>query len=135
MSYTTNATICILSHYHNLRHNYSTNHINHHSEWVDNATRKNAERKADAITDMIGYPTYIMQEDSADLNNKYGDLNVKDDEYYQNTIQRNEFALKVCEGDIIFVIKLHNINSQHLFYNCFLFLFIGRHEEIIQTCE
>ena len=58
---------------------------------------------------MIGYPTYIMQEDSADLNNKYGDLNVKDDEYYQNTIRRNEFALKVCEGDIIFVIKLHKI--------------------------
>ena len=58
---------------------------------------------------MIGYPTYIMQEDSADLNNKYGDLNVKDDEYYQNTIRRNEFALKVCEDDIIFVMKLHNI--------------------------
>ena len=69
---------------------------------------------------MIGYPTYIMQEDSADLNNKYGDLNVKDDEYYQNTIRRNEFALKVCEVDSIFVMKLpKNINSQHLFYNCF----------------
>ena len=124
-------------HYHNLRHNYSTNNINQHSEWVDNATRKNAERKADAITDMIGYPTYIMQEDSADLNNKYGDLNVKDDEYYQNTIRRNEFALKVCKGDSIFVMKLHKIiliNSIYS-YNCFLFLFIGRHEEIIQTCE
>merc|ERR1739844_31948 len=35
-----------------------------------------------------------MQQDSADLNNKYGDLNVKDDEYYQNTIRRNEFTLK-----------------------------------------
>ena len=56
---------------------------------------------------MIGYPSYIMQEDSADLNNKYGDLNVKDDEYYQNTIRRNEFALKVCEGDSICLIKLH----------------------------
>ena len=55
---------------------------------------------------MIGYPSYIMQEDSADLNNKYGDLNVKDDEYYQNTIRRNEFALKVCEGDSISLIKL-----------------------------
>ena len=53
---------------------------------------------------MIGYPSYIMQEDSADLNNKYGDLNVKDDEYYQNTIRRNEFALKVCEGDSISLI-------------------------------
>ena len=122
-------------HYHNLRHNYSTNNINQHSEWVDNATRKNAERKADAITDMIGYPTYIMQEDSADLNNKYGDLNVKDDEYYQNTIRRNEFALKVCKGDSIFVMKQHKNNSRHLFSNYFVFLFIGRHEEIIQTCE
>ena len=58
---------------------------------------------------MIGYPTFIMQEDSADLNNKYGDLNVKDDEYYQNTIRRNEFALKVCEVDSIFVMKLPKI--------------------------
>ena len=58
---------------------------------------------------MIGYPSYIMQEDSADLNNKYGELNVKDDEYYQNTIRRNEFALKVCEGDSISLIKLHKI--------------------------
>ena len=99
--------------YHNLRLKHPTNHINQYSEWVDNTTRKNAERKADAITDMIGYPTYIMQEDSADLNNKYGDLNVKDDEYYQNTIRRNEFALKVCAGDSSFVMKLHKTLSHY----------------------
>ena len=65
------------------------------SEWIDELTRKAAIKKADAITDMIGYPEYIMQKDSADLNKKYKDLKVEEDSYYNNTIHRNEFALKV----------------------------------------
>ena len=64
-------------------------------EWVDEPTRKAAIKKAKAITDMIGYPEYIMQKDAKDLNKKYEDLKVEDDAYYNNTINRNEFALKV----------------------------------------
>ena len=64
-------------------------------EWVYEPTRKAAIKKANAITDMIGYPEYIMQKDAKDLNKKYEDLKVEEDAYYNNTINRNEFVLKV----------------------------------------
>ena len=65
------------------------------SEWVDPETREAAIKKAQAITDMIGYPAYIMEEDEHSLNNKYFNLTVLDDQYYNNTVKRNRFALTV----------------------------------------
>lgn len=64
-------------------------------EWVDDPTRAAAIKKAKAITDMIGYPEYIMQKSGEDLNNKYNGLLVEDDAYYNNTIYRNGFSLIV----------------------------------------
>ena len=64
-------------------------------EWVDSETRDAAIKKAQAITDMIGYPTYIMEESEHSLNHKYYNLTVKDNQYYINTVNRNKFSLTV----------------------------------------
>lgn len=61
-------------------------------EWMDNETRKLAEEKADAITDMIGYPAYIL--DAKQLDEKYLELNIKNDTYFLNNIEINRYNLK-----------------------------------------
>ena len=68
---------------------------------MDDPTRAAAIKKAKAITDMIGYPEYIMQKSGEDLNNKYNDLKVEDDAYFNNTINRNDFSLKVRSGKLV----------------------------------
>lgn len=35
-------------------------------DWMDAGTRKLAKEKADAITDMIGFPEYILEADKLD---------------------------------------------------------------------
>lgn len=60
-----------------------------------------AVKKAQAITDMIGYPAYIMEEGGHALDNKYLNLTVNTDQYYNNTIRRNKFALTVCCKDVM----------------------------------
>ena len=64
-------------------------------EWIDEPTRKAARSKAKAITDMIGYPEYILEEGSGQLNNKYKDLKVEEGSYFNTTINRNAFLLRV----------------------------------------
>lgn len=60
--------------------------------WMDTETRKAAEIKADAITDMIGFPDYILHKN--ELDKQYKDLEVKPNEYFQNNIAFNTFSLK-----------------------------------------
>ena len=64
-------------------------------EWIDKETMTAAITKAQAITDMIGYPAYIMEEGGHALNKKYYNLTVKADQYYNNTINRNLFGFTV----------------------------------------
>ncbi|XP_049783142.1 endothelin-converting enzyme homolog isoform X1 [Schistocerca cancellata] len=61
-------------------------------KWMDAETRRAAERKADAITDMIGFPDYILN--PAELDQKYKDLEIKEDEYFENNIRVNKYNLK-----------------------------------------
>ena len=63
--------------------------------WIDEKTREAAIHKAQKITDMIGYPEYILKEDSKELDDKYKDLDVTVESYFDNTIRRNAFVLKV----------------------------------------
>lgn len=42
--------------------------------WMDDQTRLLAEEKANAITDMIGFPDYILN--SSQLDEKYKDLDI-----------------------------------------------------------
>ncbi|XP_052752968.1 endothelin-converting enzyme homolog isoform X1 [Galleria mellonella] len=61
-------------------------------DWMDSETREAAETKADAITDMIGFPDYILHKD--ELNKQYEELQVKPNEYFDNNIAFNVFSLK-----------------------------------------
>lgn len=60
-------------------------------DWMDEETRKLADEKADAISDMIGFPDYILN--PAELDEKYKDLIIDPDKYFENNIkyeQRND---------------------------------------------
>ncbi|XP_075986986.1 M13 family metallopeptidase neprilysin 3 isoform X2 [Anticarsia gemmatalis] len=60
-------------------------------DWMDMETRKAAEVKADAITDMIGFPDYILHKD--ELDKQYEELEVKPNKYFENNIAFNVFSL------------------------------------------
>nr|KAF7416503.1 hypothetical protein H0235_011034 [Vespula pensylvanica] len=61
-------------------------------QWMDAETRKAAEEKANAITDMVGFPDYILN--PRDLDERYRDLLIKPNEYFQNNIRVNKYSLK-----------------------------------------
>lgn len=59
---------------------------------MDKETRSLAEDKADAITDMIGFPDYIL--DAAQLDEKYRDLDIDNRTYFDNNKKINIYNLK-----------------------------------------
>jgi len=61
------------------------------AEWMDEKTRYQAEKKADKITNMIGYPDYIVNNTA--LEEKYKDLQVGE-EYFENNINFNIWVLQ-----------------------------------------
>lgn len=61
-------------------------------QWMDADTRMAAEQKANAITDMIGFPDFIMN--PSDLDERYRDLLIKPNEYFQNNIRVSKYTLK-----------------------------------------
>ncbi|XP_061380295.1 endothelin-converting enzyme homolog isoform X2 [Danaus plexippus] len=60
--------------------------------WMDEETRDAAEIKADAITDMIGFPDYILNKD--ELDKQYEELDVRPNKYFENNIAFNTYSLK-----------------------------------------
>lgn len=60
--------------------------------WMDTETRKAAEEKANAITDMIGFPDFILQ--PSELDERYRDLAIKPSEYFQNTLRVNKYNFR-----------------------------------------
>ena len=58
--------------------------------WMDNQTRVEAEKKAEKITNMIGFPDYIVNNTA--LEEKYAQLEVTDD-YFQNNLNFNRWVL------------------------------------------
>lgn len=60
--------------------------------WMDKETRTLADEKADAISDMIGFPDYIL--DPVQLDEKYKDLEISDKLYFDNNLKLNTFNLK-----------------------------------------
>lgn len=61
-------------------------------DWMDEETRKAAEEKADAISDMIGFPDFILN--SNELDERYRDLTIKQNEYFMNNLRVNKYNLK-----------------------------------------
>ncbi|KAK9886551.1 hypothetical protein WA026_016825 [Henosepilachna vigintioctopunctata] len=60
-------------------------------DWMDVDTRKAAEKKAEAISDMIGYPDFIK--DIKQLDEKYDSLSIRNDAYFENTLNINHYNL------------------------------------------
>ncbi|XP_070502213.1 endothelin-converting enzyme homolog isoform X4 [Chironomus tepperi] len=60
--------------------------------WMDPETRTLAEEKADAISDMIGFPDYIL--DPKQLDEKYKDLEIDPKQYFDNNLKINTYNLK-----------------------------------------
>ena len=58
-------------------------------EWMDEETRAAAVVKADAITDMIGFPDYILNKE--DIDAKYADFRVNKSEYFENNIRFHRY--------------------------------------------
>ncbi|XP_054159302.1 endothelin-converting enzyme homolog isoform X2 [Oppia nitens] len=61
-----------------------------HLKWMDEETRDLAKDKADAITDMIGFPDFILNDKK--LDEKYDGLNFQEKQYFKNNIEINKFA-------------------------------------------
>lgn len=61
-------------------------------DWMDAETRKAAEDKANAITDMIGFPDFIKI--PSELDERYRDLTIKQYEYFQNNLRVNKYNLR-----------------------------------------
>jgi len=61
-------------------------------DWMDAETRASAEEKANAITDMIGFPDFILQ--PSELDERYRDLTIKQYEYFQNTLRVNKYSFR-----------------------------------------
>ncbi|KAK0175625.1 hypothetical protein PV327_009363 [Microctonus hyperodae] len=60
--------------------------------WMDSETRMSAEDKANAITDMIGFPDFILN--PIQLDERYHDLDINENEYFYNNIRVNKYTLK-----------------------------------------
>ncbi|KAK3105380.1 hypothetical protein FSP39_023788 [Pinctada imbricata] len=56
-----------------------------HLDWMDAETRKAAIEKADAVVDMIGFPSYIQN--VTRLNEEYQGLVIKEDDYFGNNVR------------------------------------------------
>ncbi|KAL2095686.1 hypothetical protein ACEWY4_007834 [Coilia grayii] len=60
--------------------------------WMDAETKKEAAKKAQAISEKIGYSENIMDDNF--LNKEYEDLNYSADEYFENTLKTSELTQK-----------------------------------------
>lgn len=54
-------------------------------DWMDEETRVLADEKADAISDMIGFPDYILN--PPQLDEKYKELDIDPGKYFENNIR------------------------------------------------
>lgn len=61
-------------------------------DWMDAETRRLAEEKADEISDMIGFPDYILNPQL--LDDRYKELEINENEYFENNIKLNVFNLR-----------------------------------------
>lgn len=61
-------------------------------KWMDPETRILANEKADAISDMIGFPDYILNPQL--LDERYKMLEIDPNNYFENNVKLNVFNLK-----------------------------------------
>nr|XP_023014776.1 endothelin-converting enzyme homolog isoform X2 [Leptinotarsa decemlineata] len=61
-------------------------------KWMDEDTRQVAIAKADAISDMIGYPEFVKNMN--ELDKRFANLSLRSNEYFENNIQISSFNLR-----------------------------------------
>lgn len=61
--------------------------------WLDAETRTLVEDKADAMSDFVGFPDYILQPDK--LDEKYRELVAEPNQYFDNNLRSNEYIRKL----------------------------------------
>nr|DBA15658.1 TPA: hypothetical protein GDO54_003132 [Pyxicephalus adspersus] len=66
--------------------------------WMDEETRKAAKEKAEAIYDMIGYPSFIM--DPKELDKVFNDYDVTPDLYFENVMKFYNFSARVTSDQL-----------------------------------
>ncbi|CAH1165627.1 unnamed protein product [Phyllotreta striolata] len=74
----------------NVRNAFKNNFEN--LKWMDEETRKVAIDKADSISDMIGYPDFVK--DTNQLDERFQNLTIRRDQYFENNIHISYFNLK-----------------------------------------
>jgi neprilysin len=60
--------------------------------WMDRATRLLAQEKVDTVEDLIGYPSFITNDN--ELNKKYQNLVINENDYFGNELRLVHHALK-----------------------------------------
>lgn len=61
-------------------------------DWMDDETRQLAKEKAAAITDLIGYPEFII--DPVQLDHKYENLTVEETDYFGNNVRVSQYSMR-----------------------------------------
>ncbi|XP_037790089.1 endothelin-converting enzyme homolog [Penaeus monodon] len=61
-------------------------------KWMDEETKTAAIEKVDAITEMIGYPEYILN--PTELEDKYENLKIMENDFFQNNVRVNNFNIR-----------------------------------------
>ncbi|GFN91707.1 endothelin-converting enzyme 1-like [Plakobranchus ocellatus] len=67
-------------------------------DWMDDATRAAALDKANAVTDMIGYPDYIL--DHVKLDKKYENLKMNKSDYFGNNLAFTRYSFRRTFGKL-----------------------------------
>ncbi|KAI4889948.1 hypothetical protein NFI96_015103 [Prochilodus magdalenae] len=55
--------------------------------WMDDQSKEKAREKAMAISEQIGYPDYILDEDNQKLDHEYTHLNFSEENYFENILE------------------------------------------------
>lgn len=73
-----------------IRKAFQDNFVN--LKWMDNDTRNLAGDKAATITDLIGYPDFILN--PKELAKKYEGLVIDENDYFGNNLRVSQYSLK-----------------------------------------
>ncbi|XP_036415110.1 membrane metallo-endopeptidase-like 1 [Colossoma macropomum] len=55
--------------------------------WMDDQSKEKAREKAMAISEQIGYPDYILEENNQKLDHEYAHLNFSEENYFENILE------------------------------------------------
>jgi len=61
-------------------------------EWMDEETRLLAKEKVNYVDELIGYPDFL--ENDEQLNLRYQELNIDENDYFGNEIRLIQYAMK-----------------------------------------